>query len=66
MPPFHRRGETDFAVRPDTVSGTADGYLVYAFATKPLTGQAGDGAGLPAGMHFWAQQPGDCTPPGRT
>ncbi|MFD8071873.1 FG-GAP repeat domain-containing protein [Streptomyces sp. NPDC059718] len=28
----------------------AKGDVVFAFATKPLTGQAGDGAGLPAGF----------------
>ncbi|WP_331721047.1 VCBS repeat-containing protein [Streptomyces sp. NBC_00454] len=43
-------------------SGTADGYLIYAFATKPLTGQAGDGAGLPAGITFKTDEPSNCTP----
>ncbi|MFI9744483.1 FG-GAP repeat domain-containing protein [Streptomyces sp. NPDC052494] len=31
-------------------SGVADGKVVIAFSTKPLTGPAGDGAGLPAGF----------------
>ncbi|WP_405810416.1 VCBS repeat-containing protein [Streptomyces sp. NBC_00210] len=33
-----------------------DGTMVYAFATKPLTGPAGDGAGLPAGLTFGTQE----------
>ncbi|WP_371615397.1 FG-GAP repeat domain-containing protein [Streptomyces sp. NBC_00454] len=51
-----------FMVGPDTVSGTSDGDLVYAFATKPLTGQAGDGAGLPAGLAFQTVGASNCTP----
>ncbi|MGW1881298.1 FG-GAP repeat domain-containing protein, partial [Streptomyces sp. NPDC001970] len=33
-----------------------NGTMVYAFATKPLTGPAGDGAGLPAGLTFGPQE----------
>ncbi|WP_194497714.1 hypothetical protein, partial [Streptomyces lateritius] len=43
---------------PKVESGTADGKTVIAFSTKPLTGPAGDGAGVPAG--FIANR-NDCT-----
>ncbi|WP_307660348.1 VCBS repeat-containing protein [Streptomyces sp. V1I1] len=41
-----------------------DGTVVYAFATKPLTGPAGDGAGLPAGLTFGTQD--GCKPAPQT
>ncbi|MFD8209645.1 FG-GAP repeat domain-containing protein [Streptomyces sp. NPDC059695] len=43
---------------PQVESGTPDGKTVIAFSTKPLTGPAGDGAGVPKG--FTAQANG-CT-----
>ncbi|MET7718112.1 hypothetical protein ABZS89_38000, partial [Streptomyces sp. NPDC005407] len=33
-----------------------DGTMIYAFATKPLIGPAGDGAGLPAGITIGPQE----------
>ncbi|WP_206309354.1 VCBS repeat-containing protein [Streptomyces sp. A0642] len=55
-------------LRPDSTWGAGaaapgpvlDGTMVYAYATKPLTGTPGDGAGLPAGLTFGAQKV--CTP----
>lgn len=43
---------------PEVKSGTPDGKTVIAFSTKPLTGEAGDGAGVPAGFSARAN---DCT-----
>ncbi|MFE2011324.1 FG-GAP-like repeat-containing protein [Streptomyces sp. NPDC059491] len=43
---------------PEVVSGIPDGKTVIAFSTKPLTGPAGDGAGVPAGF---SAQANDCT-----
>ncbi|MFE5974368.1 FG-GAP repeat domain-containing protein [Streptomyces sp. NPDC056460] len=43
---------------PQVESGTADGKTVIAFSTKPLTGPAGDGAGVPKGF---TAQANDCT-----
>ncbi|MFJ3765027.1 FG-GAP repeat domain-containing protein [Streptomyces sp. NPDC090082] len=43
---------------PQVESGTPDGKTVIAFSTKPLTGPAGDGAGVPKGF---TAQANDCT-----
>ncbi|MFI0928694.1 hypothetical protein ACH4TP_33050, partial [Streptomyces sp. NPDC021012] len=43
---------------PKVESGTPDGKTVIAFSTKPLTGPAGDGAGVPQGF---TAQANDCT-----
>ncbi|MEU6621998.1 VCBS repeat-containing protein [Streptomyces litmocidini] len=43
---------------PEVESGTPDGKTVIAFSTKPLTGPAGDGAGVPKGF---TTQANDCT-----
>ncbi|WP_225802717.1 VCBS repeat-containing protein [Streptomyces sp. NK15101] len=43
---------------PRVESGTPDGKTVIAFSTKPLTGPAGDGAGVPTGF---TTQANDCT-----
>ncbi|ROQ23615.1 VCBS repeat protein [Streptomyces sp. PanSC19] len=43
---------------PEVESGTPDGKTVIAFSTKPLTGPAGDGAGVPKGF---TAQANDCT-----
>ncbi|MFI1658591.1 FG-GAP repeat domain-containing protein [Streptomyces sp. NPDC020472] len=43
---------------PQVESGTPDGKTVIAFSTKPLTGPAGDGAGVPKGF---TTQANDCT-----
>ncbi|MFF0423385.1 FG-GAP repeat domain-containing protein [Streptomyces sp. NPDC004520] len=45
-------------LEPDVESGIADGKTVIAFSTKPLTGPAGDGAGVPQGF---TTQANDCT-----
>ncbi|WP_328887914.1 FG-GAP repeat domain-containing protein [Streptomyces sp. NBC_00316] len=45
-----------------TATGAADGYLVYAFGTGPLTGPAGQGAGLPAGVTYAEEQFFHCKP----
>ncbi|MFG2645909.1 FG-GAP repeat domain-containing protein [Streptomyces sp. NPDC048370] len=42
---------------PEVESGTPDGKTVIAFSMKPLTGEAGDGAGVPAGFSAHAN---DC------
>ncbi|MEU9699321.1 VCBS repeat-containing protein [Streptomyces sp. NPDC047981] len=42
---------------PEVKSGTPDGKTVIAFSTKPLTGDPGDGAGVPAGFSAHAN---DC------
>ncbi|WP_328677961.1 VCBS repeat-containing protein [Streptomyces sp. NBC_00322] len=47
---------------PLATQGQADGTMVYAFATKPLTGPAGDGAGLPEGLTFDAPADSGCKP----
>ncbi|MFF3247374.1 FG-GAP repeat domain-containing protein [Streptomyces sp. NPDC002870] len=54
----------DVVLRPSSTWGAnaampgayLDGTMVYAFATKPLIGPAGDGAGLPAGVTFGTQE----------
>ncbi|MGW8767273.1 FG-GAP repeat domain-containing protein [Streptomyces sp. NPDC055815] len=43
---------------PTVESGSADGKTVIAFSTKPLTGPAGEGAGVPQGFTAYAN---DCT-----
>ncbi|MDX2564540.1 VCBS repeat-containing protein [Streptomyces sp. TX20-6-3] len=43
---------------PEVQAGAADGKTVIAFSTKPLTGPAGDGAGVPKGF---TAQANDCT-----
>ncbi|MFB7449230.1 FG-GAP repeat domain-containing protein [Streptomyces sp. NPDC056194] len=43
---------------PKVESGTPGGKTVIAFSTKPLTGPAGDGAGVPKGFTAYAN---DCT-----
>ncbi|GGV07063.1 hypothetical protein GCM10010275_53970 [Streptomyces litmocidini] len=43
---------------PEVESGIPDGRTVIAFSTKPLTGPAGDGAGVPQGF---TTQANDCT-----
>ncbi|MBB4985116.1 FG-GAP repeat domain-containing protein [Streptomyces nymphaeiformis] len=43
---------------PQVESGTPGGKTVIAFSTKPLTGPAGDGAGVPKGF---TTQANDCT-----
>ncbi|MFJ6521055.1 FG-GAP repeat domain-containing protein [Streptomyces filamentosus] len=41
---------TNPRIGPSPDSGTADGRVVIALSTKPLTGPAGDGAGVPRGF----------------
>ncbi|MFE5614147.1 FG-GAP repeat domain-containing protein [Streptomyces sp. NPDC056524] len=45
-------------IAPNIKSGTRSGKTVIAFSTKPLTGEAGDGAGVPTGFTAAAN---DCT-----
>ncbi|MEV5948962.1 VCBS repeat-containing protein [Streptomyces sp. NPDC051993] len=47
---------------PATVSGDADGNLVFAFSSQPLTGQAGQPTGLPTGVSFSPDQRDNCKP----
>ncbi|MFD7161923.1 FG-GAP repeat domain-containing protein [Streptomyces violascens] len=55
-------GDTAFSTPPATVSGNADGNLVFAFSSQPLTGQADQPVGLPTGVSFNPDQVDNCKP----
>ncbi|MFD7334897.1 FG-GAP repeat domain-containing protein [Streptomyces violascens] len=55
-------GATGFSTLPATVSGNADGNLVFAFSSQPLTGQTDQHAGLPTGVSFNPDQRDNCKP----
>ncbi|MGW2450115.1 hypothetical protein ACWCTA_02415, partial [Streptomyces sp. NPDC001704] len=60
-------GDTAVSTPPAAVSGNADGNLVFAFSSQPLTGPAGQQAGLPTGVSFNPEQVNYCHPvPGFT